>query len=118
MSVLDEIAIVEDDETLRDAYEDLLRSHGYRARLFETAEDFLVAATLPIDCVILDIKLPGIGGLELLTWIRKNMPDLPVLIVSSHDDETTRRRVKSSGAMAFLGKPFDPEELIKLIKSI
>jgi len=106
------VAIVDDDEQLLQSVSGLLRSFGIKALLFPSAEAFLQAAPAPIDCVIADIHMPGMDGLAMLRTLREGGSEVPVIILSALDPDTTRDRALASGADAYFSKPVDTEELM------
>jgi DNA-binding response OmpR family regulator len=106
------VAIVDDDQQLLQSVSGLLRSFGIKALLFQSAEEFLRAAPTPIDCVIADIHMPGMDGLTMLRKLREGGSDVPVIILSALDPDTTRSRALASGADAYFTKPVDTEELM------
>jgi FixJ family two-component response regulator len=113
------IAVVDDDPSVRRALGHLLRSHGFEAEAFDSAESFLEELALPEvrppDCVLIDVQMPGMTGLELQVRLRESRPALPVMLFSAHDDPTVRERVLSAGAVAFLRKPVSEEALLESI---
>ena len=106
------VAIVDDDEQLLHSVGGLLRSFGIKALLFHSAEEFLQAAPAAIDCVIADIHMPGMDGLTMLRKLRADGSEVPVIILSALDPDTTRDRALASGADAYFSKPVDTEELM------
>lgn len=110
------IAIVDDDDGVRAAYGDLIRSHGLDARLYASSEEFLAVsdAELP-DCIILDQRLPGLSGLELQQKLNEMNVEVPVIFVTSQDDPATRRRSLLGGAKFFFGKPVDDGDMMAKI---
>ena len=106
------VAIVDDDEQLLHSVSGLLRSFGIKALLFQSAEEFLHAAPAAIDCVIADIHMPGMDGLTMLRKLRAGGSEVPVIILSALDPDTTRERALASGANAYFSKPVDTEELM------
>jgi DNA-binding response OmpR family regulator len=106
------VAIVDDDQQLLQSVSGLLRSFGIKALLFQSAEEFLRAAPTPIDCVIADIHMPGMDGLTMLRKLREGGSEVPVIILSALDPDTTRSRALASGADAYFTKPVDTEELM------
>jgi FixJ family two-component response regulator len=110
------VAAVDDDRRVRDSVQSVLESAGYDARAFESGEAFLDSAVLSeVACVIADVRLPGIDGIELQSRIRHERPELPIVFVTAHDDDEVRRRAMRDGAMAFMLKPFDGGELLEHI---
>jgi len=86
--------------------------------MFPSAEAFLDSgAVTRARCVILDVRLPGMDGLELQLRIRKERPMLPVMFVTAHDEDDTREQALGGGAIAFMVKPFDAAELIERIEA-
>jgi FixJ family two-component response regulator len=111
------IAIIEDDPSIRRALARLLRSVGWKAVVFASAEAFLHAAGQePPDCLVLDIRLPGISGVELLEHSAVASRSLPVICLTAHDDVQVRRRAAQAGVMAFLVKPVDEQDLLHAIR--
>jgi FixJ family two-component response regulator len=112
------VAVVDDDESVCRSIKRLLLSAGIGAETFVSGEDFLNAlAAVPSfspDCVILDIQMPGINGLEVQRQLAPR--DLPVIIITAHDDITVRERAMASGATAYLRKPFNGSALIKAVE--
>lgn len=107
------IAIIDDDDDVRASIGGLLRSLGYITRGFPSAETFLASfADDPPSCVITDVQMPGMGGLELLRRVVATGRGLPVIMVTAYPDQTLRQHARSAGAHCFLGKPFDEEALI------
>jgi FixJ family two-component response regulator len=112
------VAVVDDDESVCRSIKRLLLSAGIGAETFVSGEDFLNAlSAVPSfspDCVILDIQMPGINGLEVQRQLAPR--DLPVIIITAHDDITVRERAMASGAIAYLRKPFNGSALIKAVE--
>lgn len=110
------IAIVEDDDGVRVAYADLMSSYGYQVRAFESAEDFISSKCQnEVECLILDQRLPGLSGLELQSQLKREKCPLPIVFVTSQDDDVTRNRALENGAVHFLNKPIDADELVKCV---
>jgi len=111
------VFIVDDDESVRKAMERLMRSADYRAETFSSAEDFLNRARHEDGgCLILDIRMPGMSGLDLQRELAARGSKLPVIFVTAHEDETTRAQAMSAGAVAVLGKPVEDEALLDAIE--
>jgi len=112
------IAIVDDDEAVREALWDLLQVEGYSGRTFDSATAFL-AAYVPgtFDCLITDVRMPGIDGLEMQQRLRALGSDIPVIIVSSLTDEVTRSQALKGGAIGCLAKPVADEVLLDLLRA-
>ncbi|MBM7043838.1 MULTISPECIES: response regulator transcription factor [Rhizobium] len=112
------IAIVDDDHAIREAMDDLVKSCGYECRLFASAEEFLAfEPRSAIDCMLVDVKMPGLSGIELQAELNRHSARPPMIFVTSHKDERTRKRAMNGGAFAFLGKPVDIERLIGCLES-
>lgn len=111
------IAVVDDERQLREAVENLLRSTGFRAEGFASAEDFLRAAPFAaISCVVLDMQLPGMSGLQLLHRMSELGLRIPIVFVSATDGHLSAQALRA-GAVAFLGKPFRDEDLLGAVRS-
>ena len=108
---------VDDDFRVRESIESLLESAGYATRVFASAEEFLQSGTLAAaTCLITDVRMREMDGIELQRRIRLDRPKLPVIFISAHHDEKTRRRALDDGAVGFLYKPFDGVDLLEAIK--
>lgn len=108
------IAIVDDDQSIREALDDLVLSCGYQSRLFTSAETFLADGdrTL-IDCMLVDVKMPGLSGIELQALLNMQAASKPPMIfMTSYSDERTKAAAMDGGAFAFLGKPVDFGQLV------
>ncbi|MGO9586412.1 MAG: response regulator transcription factor [Limisphaerales bacterium] len=113
------IAVVDDDESVCRAMERLVRSLGMAAETYASSEDFLnQIESLPsfhLDCVILDVQMPGLNGIEVQTRIRRIHKDMPVIFITAHDDRGARERALAGGALAFLRKPCNDALLIRTL---
>jgi FixJ family two-component response regulator len=108
------VAAVDDDRRIRESVQSVLESAGYEAVTFESAEAFLDSGVLSnVTCVLADVRLPGIDGIELQRRIRRRRPTLPIIFMTAHDDEDIRQRALRDGAVAFMVKPFDGGELLE-----
>lgn len=108
------VAAVDDDRRIRESVQSVLESAGYEAVTFESAEAFLDSGVLSnVMCVLADVRLPGIDGIELQRRIRRRRPTLPIIFMTAHDDEDIRQRALRDGAVAFMVKPFDGGELLE-----
>ena len=112
------ISIVDDDDAHRSSLENLIRSVGLRTRGFSSAEAFLNSNHLPeTRCLVLDVRMPGISGLELQRqMVVANLP-VPIIFITAHEDEGQRTQALHAGAVAFLRKPFYEEELLNAINA-
>lgn len=111
------IAVVEDDESVREALGNLLLSMGLEVQTFATAEDFLAwPQHARIACLVSDIQLPGIGGLELQRRIVSTGDAVPVILITAFPRDHIRRQAEEQGAVALLAKPFDGGHLVDCIQ--
>ncbi len=107
------ISIVDDDESVREATRGLVRSLGYVAATFGSAEEFLKSAQLnDTTCIIADVQMPGVSGVELQDRLIAAGRRLPMIFVTAFPEERIRMRALAAGAFGFLSKPFDEEHLI------
>jgi len=112
------IAVVDDDDSVRESLRGLFRSVGFAAQGFASAAAFLQGGDLPgTDCVILDVRMPGMSGLELQRQLVGSHPDVPVIFMTAHDDASTRSQAMSGGAAAYLIKPFSEEALLDAVRA-
>jgi FixJ family two-component response regulator len=112
------VAAVDDDFRIRQSIASLLESAGYASVVFSSAEEFLGSGTLAAaTCVITDVRMPGMDGLELLRRIRLERPALPVIVMSAHHTAEIRQTALDQGAVDFLYKPFDAANLLKIVQS-
>jgi len=110
------IAVVDDDESIREALQSLLRSVGLRAEVCASAEDFLQSDHLPYTaCLIVDVRMPRMSGLELQRQLAMADCPMPLIFITAHSDEATRARALRAGAVAFLDKPFSDEVLLRAV---
>ena len=116
MSQVPLMAIVDDDDALRTSLDNLLRSVGFRAHGFASAEAFLQAPHAPeAACLLLDVRLPGMNGLELQRQIIAANWQIPIIFITSHIDDEARAQALAAGAVAFLYKPCREEDLLQAI---
>jgi len=112
------VAVVDDDESVRESLPDLLREFGFAAGAFASAEEFLVSGDLGnTACLILDIAMPGMSGLDLQRELKRRRSKIPILFITGHGDETVRPRVIEEGAVECLFKPFSETALLTALKS-
>lgn len=112
----DTVFIVDDDASVRDSLSLLLSLRGYATATFGSAEDFL-AAVRPEwrGCVVLDIRMPGMSGLELQRCLREGSPNLPAIVITAHGDVAAARQAFLADAVDFIEKPFDGDQLLRAI---
>ncbi len=116
---MNRICLVEDDEPVRSSLSAVLESWDYEVDTFEDGESFLAKGPgQELACILLDVKLPGIDGLTLLSEIRKNDRTTPVIILTGHGDIAMAVRALRSGAQDFIEKPYDDEELVQRIQAV
>jgi FixJ family two-component response regulator len=107
------VSIVDDDESVREATKGLVRSLGYSAVAFSSAEEFLNSDSLnDTSCLITDVQMPGISGVELQDTLIEQGHNLPIIFVTAYPEDRVRTRVLAAGAIDFLSKPFSDDELI------
>src|SRR5215210_7615882 len=112
------VAIVDDDEAVRVALEGLLRSAGLTARAFESAENFLESVQqLHTGCLITDIRMPGMSGLELQAKLNAEHCRIPIIFITAHGDAQMRMQALRAGAVEFLAKPFNDEFLLETVRA-
>ena len=109
------VYIVDDDEAVRDSIRLLLESSGFLAREFANADLFLKSDIASMGCLLLDLHMPGISGLELLRLLRSRGMRRPVIVVSGRRDPVQDAEVWAAGASALLSKPFDDQQLLDLV---
>jgi FixJ family two-component response regulator len=118
LSTLLVISVIDDDASVRAATDNLLSSHGYLVHTFSSAEDFLRSAHLDDSlCVVADVQMPVMSGLDLLTQLRSRGNDAPFIFITAFPDEAVRARALKAGATCFLAKPFAGPVLIKCIEA-
>ena len=112
------IAIVDDEEAICDALTSLLRSVGWRAEGFTSAEAFLQSGQVHTTaCLLLDLRLPGLSGLELLQQLRSSQARIPIIFITAHGNAAMRAQALQAGAVAFFAKPFNDTALLEAIRT-
>lgn len=112
------IAIVDDDDSMRTAVQDLLEAVGLAAQSFASAEEFLNSGRQRgIACLIADIRMPGMSGLELQAHLNAERCKMPIIFITAHGDEKMRLQARREGAVEFLSKPFDNEVLLDCVRA-
>jgi FixJ family two-component response regulator len=108
------VAVVDDDPRIRESLDSLIESAGLKARVFSFAEEFLQGEILAeTSCLITDVRMPKMDGLELQRRIRLARPELPVIFITGHHEDDVERLALAQGAAFFLRKPFDAGELLR-----
>jgi FixJ family two-component response regulator len=111
------IFLIEDDESVRRALRRLIRLAGWTVETFATAEEFLQAPEQPApDCLILDLHLPGLSGLELQQRLHAEGRIIPIIFITAHGNDCMRDQALQAGAIAFLQKPFEERALLNELK--
>jgi len=111
------IAIVDDNLSVRRAIANLVESAGFEAHTFASAEEFLKARpNCDTECLILDMRMPGMCGLELQSELLARNDRIPIIFMSAHGDDSARAQGLNAGAVAFLGKPWDTQELLDAVQ--
>jgi FixJ family two-component response regulator len=112
------ISIVDDDESVREAIESLIKSVGLGARVFASAEEFLNSNHIEdTSCLILDMRMPGMSGLELQRRLSAAGHGIPIIFISAHSDDQTRAQALGAGAVDFLFKPFSETALVDAVRA-
>jgi FixJ family two-component response regulator len=118
LSTLSVISVIDDDASVRAATNNLLSSHGYMVRTFTSAADFLQSSQPnESSCVVADVQMPGMSGLDLLEHVRIQGSDVPFIFITAFPDEGVRARAMKIGAICFLAKPFVGPVLIDCIET-
>jgi FixJ family two-component response regulator len=110
------ISVVDDDDSVRESLGGLIRSVGFAVKVFASAEEFLNSDHLRnTDCLILDVRMPGMNGLELQRQLAASYCKIPIIFITAHGDEEVRSRALNGGAVDYLLKPFSEEALLNAI---
>jgi len=111
------VVIVDDDDSMRSAVQDLLEAVGLPARGFASAEEFLSSGKQhETACLITDIRMPGMSGLDLQAQLNAERCRIPIIFITAHGDEKMRLQAMRGGAVKFLPKPFDGEILLEAVR--
>ena len=111
------VAIVDDDELMRGALQGLLKAVGLPAQAFASAEEFLKSGQQQqTACLITDLRMPGMSGLELQARLNAELSRIPIIFISAHGDEELRLQALRAGAVEFLAKPFDHKKLLEMVR--
>ena len=112
------VAVVDDDRSIQSALKDLLESVGLFSESFGSAEEFLASDQLnQTACLVLDIRMPGMSGLDLQALLRDKGRHIPIIFITAHADTQTKTRAMKAGALEFLSKPFDHEVLLERVRT-
>lgn len=118
MSTISVISVIDDDASVRAATNNLLSSHGYLVHTFASAEEFLRSAQVKdLSCVIADVQMPAMSGLDLLTHMRTRGYNAPFIFITAFPEERVRARALKAGAICFLAKPFAGPALINCVET-
>ena len=110
------ISIIDDNDSVRESLQRLMRSVGFAMNVFASAEEFLDSNRLRnTDCLILDVRLPGMNGLELQRHLATSHSEIPIIFITSYEDDEVRARALNAGALDYLLKPFNDEDLLDAI---
>jgi FixJ family two-component response regulator len=113
------ISVVDDDESVRESLPDLLNEFGYSVRAFSSPLEFLASDALEqTRCLILDVAMPGMTGIELQAELKQRDSQIPIIFITATRDETIRARVVELGAVACLTKPFTEADLLEELRSV
>ncbi len=112
------VAIVDDDDLMRSALQGLLKSVGLPAQAFASAEEFLKSGQQnEVGCLVADIRMPGMSGLELQAKLNADQCRIPTIFITAHGDEKMRMQALRAGAVEFMAKPFDDEALLESVRA-
>ena len=112
------LSVVDDDEMLRESLPDLLREFGFSARAFSSGQEFLSSSYVDeTRCLILDVAMPGMSGLEVQEELKRRRQAMPIIFITGQKDEEIRRQAFSQGAVKFLLKPFSDSALLEAINA-
>src|ERR1700675_672968 len=112
------VAIVDDDDLMRGALQGLLKSVGLPTQAFASAEEFLKSGEQhQVGCLVTDIRMPGMSGLELQSKLNADQCRIPTIFITAHGDEKMRMQALRAGAVEFLAKPFDDEALLGSVRA-
>ncbi len=113
------ISVVDDDQSMREAIRGLMKSSGYTAEAFASAEEFLNSRQLPrTSCLIADVHMPGMTGLDLHRRLVASGRSIPTILITAYPDDRLRERALGDGVVSYLSKPFDEKDLLACIRSL
>ena len=111
------ISVIDDDELVREAADNLLSSEGYLVRTFASAEEFLQSPQLlGCGCVVADVQMPGMSGVDLLTHMRAQGHNTPFIFITAFPEDSVRNRARKAGGIGLLAKPFAAADLIRYVE--
>ena len=112
------VAVVDDDRSIQSALKDLLESAGVLSECYGSAEEFLVSDQLnQTACLVLDIRMPGMSGLDLQARLKTEGRPIPIIFITARGDTQTKTQAIKAGALGFLSKPFDDEVLLERVRA-
>ncbi|MCC8395950.1 response regulator [Paraburkholderia sp. MMS20-SJTR3] len=112
------VTLIDDDEAVRESLPDLVRVFGYAVNVFSSAEAFFASEVVDqTDCLILDVNMPGMGGVGLFRELQRIGKPVPVVFITAHKDEALRARLLAQGARECLFKPFSDTALLAALKA-
>ncbi len=112
------VAIVDDDELMRSALQGLMKAVGFSAQAFASAEEFLNSGQLHYTaCLIADIRMPGMSGLDLQARLNSERRRIPIIFITAHGDTNMRMQALRGGAVEFLSKPFSDDVLLEHVRA-
>jgi FixJ family two-component response regulator len=118
MDSLPLISVIDDDDSVRESLQGLIRSVGFQVQIFASAEEFLQSDNLhQTHCLILDVRMPGMNGLELQRELADTHCEIPVIFITAHGNESARSQALKNGAVDYLCKPFSEEALLNAIRA-
>jgi FixJ family two-component response regulator len=111
------VFVVDDDISVRESLELLIQSEGWQPEIFSSAQDFLARSRTPVpSCLVLDISMPGLNGLELQKRVAAEHPDVPIIFITGHGDVPKTVQAMKAGAVEFLTKPFKDDVLLSAVR--
>jgi FixJ family two-component response regulator len=112
------ISVVDDDESVREAIEAFMKTKGFKVRAFPSSVDFLASARIEdTSCMIADINMPNMTGVELHGELTRRGFDIPTILITAYPDDAVRARALADGVIGYLSKPFDEDALLACIRS-
>ena len=110
------VAIVDDDQSIRDATSNLLQSAGFLTATFADAESFLTSSEPRAACLVADMRMPGLSGLQLHQQLIASGASIPTVLITAYPSDATRLRAREAGIVCCLAKPFAPDELLECVR--